>query len=694
MAQSVDNMANHDGTDNKAIATRRKRRAASPSPEQASPAQLDIADEIQSFPAELSRTPSKPKKKVRFSDPGPELAGTASTGLTPAFNRASFDPYRPQPAPAQNARRSRRRSLPNLRLDPNTALGLSASPASATFSGEIQIMPWTDVMDERAKRRIRRNHMSELQTQYGAQRRAEVSSSKYEEEIKSLRAELARLKKQQMHSEAEGASSASKGVNREKELVEEIGRLKQEMSDQASNATPQTPVEPVGQAQTLSEDNLVVESDIPPQQHTESSLLPEDGLNAQAAANAPQQYEHRSSQASFDELPFDGSLRSARLQLEYLFPGEITLPLEPGSVKSLLDVMLERLNTLRTRALIADDAETTARMSETNIRKQFNQTLEQLKRARHYAEETGATVRKERASAEKAEQRAASAEEKADLAQKQAAELGSAADERESSNQKLQKALESYRSEVKKLETLIVDLEKEQDDEKAKLKAEMDEAIADLECHVAAETTCRREAETALEHQEERIKELQVREQELKGAVHDKQVTIRRLEKAFEKQTTENGVLQRENKTLNAQVVQLKHNVAASDERYEQADEHINFLVKKIKEEKAAAIDAIARVQEEINHAQTNTTNIQAEHAEESRKRSADALEHKGLLTPTIFGGRFRDGDQIEDMEGIEVQRGNKAKALKKKKRPDSGIVILEEDEDEYEDPDLEMTEF
>ena len=655
--------------------------------EQIAPAQLEAIDEIQSFPADESRTPSKPRKKVRFSEPCTDIAGTASTGLTPAFNRTSFAPYRQQPTPVIGSDRRPKRlaSLPDLRVDATTSLRRSASPASATISGEVQIVPWSDVMDSRSKRRIKRNHLSEVQIQYEASKKPEGQLSLYEEEIKALKAELARLKKQQMHVETEGSSSALKGVNREKELVQEIDRLKQEMIDQAPNPSLHPPVTPSDATQPPT-DRLI--GDQAQHNQTESPLEPDDPLNFQAPIADTPTYINQSSQASFEDPKFDGTLRSARLNLEYLFPGEITLPLVPENARSLLDTMLERLNILRTRALIAEDAETTATMSEKNIRGQFNKTLEQLKRARHYAETVGSKAKENQETAANAEKKAKSFEKKIDAAANIVHGLQSNNEEKDRSIIKLQEALDSYRAEVGKLETFIMNMDKGHDADKSKLKLDMDEAIADLECHVTAETAGRREAEQALEQKDQKIKELQVRERELKRAVNEKQISLRNIETAFDKQSNAQNVLERENRLLTAQVDRLKHNVQSSDHRYEQADKTCEILSQKLREERASAMRALSAVQDEVAQLSKNTGGIQSAHAEDSKKRSSDVLEHKGLLTPTT-GGRFRDGDEIGDMEGVEIQRGKKTKGIRKK-RPDSGIVILEEDEDE----DEEMTEF
>ncbi|OAA65249.1 hypothetical protein SPI_02036 [Niveomyces insectorum RCEF 264] len=136
--------------------------------------------------AAAASTPKLPKKRVRFSDPGPPLrAGTArhgrgtpavtasslsspSTGLTPMIRRTSLA--------ASSSRR--RHSTPAGRPSSSSfAAAAAASPTPGTgraltrfadmdapaqpFSGEVTFLPLRQVLDGRVKRRLRRNGLSE-----------------------------------------------------------------------------------------------------------------------------------------------------------------------------------------------------------------------------------------------------------------------------------------------------------------------------------------------------------------------------------------------------------------------------------------------------------------------------------------------------------------------------------------------------
>ena len=542
-------------------------------------------------------------------------------------------------------------------------------------------MPFRQVLEERVKRRLRRNNLSEELNEIEAEKKS-ISLCKHE--IQTLKAELLIARKQQLHGEADGESSASRGVSRVQALEQELVQLKQEIQDQEVTMEIQPFENPVTEPPTPSS---IIFVDDTAEDFAESNASANSVLKDQASNADPPQYSEASTQASVQHPREVETLRSARLSLEYLFPGEIALGLVPEDPKPLLDIMLERLQLLRTRTLIAEDESSTTKSQESNLRTQFNSVLEQLERARKYAEKVGTKHSNEKARADVAETKAETLEANVRDASTQLRILEKSNSEKDRSILKLQGALESYRTEVGKLELLITRVESEHNVAMKKLKSEMDEAVADLECHVTAETIGRREAEQQVEQRDRRIKELKVRETELMAAVNEKQQIIRDTEQAF---AMERNNHERSVSTLNAQLNHLRHNVRNSDRRYEQADQLREVLTRKLEEEKRASLRAIAAVQEELAQCSRNADGIREAHVSDSKKRGVDVMEHKGLLTPTTGGGRFRDADEIEGLDGlVEVQRGKKRKS---RKRPDSGIVILEEDEDG--DEDMVMTHY
>ncbi len=149
------------------IARRRgKRRSAAISPDKQSAARsaMDGPDNL------VPLTPSKArsKKRVRFSDPGsPTVASSAaSSGLTPYVQRTTL-------------------STPRRR----------ASTPAATRSDplEIQFTPMRQALDDRAKRRIRRNGLSQEMNAYESDRKDKVH---LEKELHAKDLELQKVKKE------------------------------------------------------------------------------------------------------------------------------------------------------------------------------------------------------------------------------------------------------------------------------------------------------------------------------------------------------------------------------------------------------------------------------------------------------------------------------------------------------------------
>ena len=670
MALTMDNHAGEPQApiiiDDLPISIRRKRRSSSALADPVHVPKIEpIDDSIEGLP-DFARTPSKPKKKVRFSDPGPEITedmgGTSSTGLTPAFNRTSFAPYRPQRTPRSFSTLVRRSSMPNIQAITLPSSTPSHSPGP--LSGEIQFPAFCDILDTRTKRRLRRNNLSEEQN--GIQEEGKT----IKRELEDVKTELNILKKQQAHAETDGEGSARRTLARVQELEQEI---------QERESSSPSPTAPALDDSTFNPDSDIFVDD-------SADILqnsPSDDvrvLNPEAPIADPPQYADASVQASKQYEQDIETLRSARLTLENLFPGENTLGLIPENAQELLDAVFEKIDMLRGRATYAENEHSRIEMQEKNLRASFDATLAQLGRSRAYAEKIGDETQEEKLRADEAEDKVASLETDLQETSNRIDQLENSGTEKSRSIDRLQNALNSYRTEVGKLEELINRIESEHHDAMSKLKSDTDEAVADLECHVAAETLGRQTAELQVEQRDQRIKELKTREKELKDAVHEKQQLIRGLE-------TVSGHHDREISSLKGENRQLRHNARNSDKRYEKADQITQVLTKQLNEEREACQRSIAAVQAEMKYTIDRAEGIKDAWASDSKKRGVDVMEHQGLLTPTT-GGRFRDMEEIEGFDqDVEIHRGKKSRS---RKRPDSGIVILEEDEDE----DTMMTEY
>ncbi|PWY78516.1 hypothetical protein BO94DRAFT_537707 [Aspergillus sclerotioniger CBS 115572] len=208
--------------------TRRKRRNSSTSsqvpPSPASGKKTRQA-EYHTVPASSCETPHQPSKRVRFSDPGPELQHDLdySTGLTPAMLRTSFEERaEDDPSMRTPSRRLRRRSTPLPRSrrymgSPNAAR--VASPGCV-----VQFTPLRQLLDARTQRRIRRVGLSDEINQLEREKR---ETARYQKTLQSLLRERDCLK-------------------HELESVKRYRTLSQrQLNDEATCLSPQSMVEQV-----------------------------------------------------------------------------------------------------------------------------------------------------------------------------------------------------------------------------------------------------------------------------------------------------------------------------------------------------------------------------------------------------------------------------------------------------------------
>ncbi|KAK1974467.1 hypothetical protein LZ30DRAFT_670204 [Colletotrichum cereale] len=135
-----------------------------------------------------SQTPRKTaKRRVRFSDPGPSVSVSTprtttrhsdTTGLTPMMNRTLLGRSTPSTS-------RRRHSTPGRSTStPSGSGGATDLPAS----GEVHFLPLRQVLSGRVQRRIRRNGLSEEMNAIAAEKRRAAKAT--EAEVERLRQEL------------------------------------------------------------------------------------------------------------------------------------------------------------------------------------------------------------------------------------------------------------------------------------------------------------------------------------------------------------------------------------------------------------------------------------------------------------------------------------------------------------------------
>ncbi|KAJ5232296.1 hypothetical protein N7468_005252 [Penicillium chermesinum] len=114
---------------------------------------------LDSAATQPAATPKRSRKRVRFSDPGPQLheTGLGCTGLTPAMKRTCFSDRLKRPGTP--SRKSRRQSAPI----PGPRRDFDAIEPFEDESSErvVQFTPLRQILDMRTKRRIRRIGLSD-----------------------------------------------------------------------------------------------------------------------------------------------------------------------------------------------------------------------------------------------------------------------------------------------------------------------------------------------------------------------------------------------------------------------------------------------------------------------------------------------------------------------------------------------------
>ncbi|RSL72450.1 hypothetical protein CEP53_001073 [Fusarium sp. AF-6] len=188
------------------IAVRRPRRSSiKPEP---------MADVLPSSPRASAKTPRRSsKRRVRFSDPGL----SASSGLTPMVGRVSVSTpkrHRHSSAPVQ--------STPS-RLEPKSP-GLPQS-------GEVTFLSLRQVLDGRVQRRIRRNGLSEEMNTIQQEKRRRAKESKAE--IEKLKNEL-KARDREIY-ELQNATIVL-DTDRIWDLEKQIQDLQSELKKRSSNA--------------------------------------------------------------------------------------------------------------------------------------------------------------------------------------------------------------------------------------------------------------------------------------------------------------------------------------------------------------------------------------------------------------------------------------------------------------------------
>ncbi|KAL8819683.1 MAG: hypothetical protein Q9223_001930 [Gallowayella weberi] len=691
-----------DAMDDLPLAVRRKRRASSaladPADKEASRQQTNEKETTQDASSEPPKTPGNRKKKTRFSDSVLEIGGSSltgaasSTGLTPALNRTILVPAK------SIAKAKKRLSLPSQLASPAVSQSSTASQLS-TGPAKIQFEPLRQVLDPRTIRQLKRNHLSDVTNEIHAEKKSKIA---LQQEIEGLRNELA-LVRQQEHNKINVAPNATETGNaRIAELENELSSLKQEMREQSTAADPSIPE--IHNDHSPLTPPLPVEMDdsdgISPHVDDGSDLTVFDPQSDKPEPSTPVSMVDASTQASLPSPTLPEVFRSARLQFERLFPGESTMGLEISDPEAFIETMISRAKSLKEGIDLLKQQLPVQETSRINMKNQFDSVLRQLERTRGLIEAMKSELKEEKANVRTAELEISTLEARVENVESKCGIMKKQRDDHQRSVERLQGAIDHYRDEAEKLTRTVLKLECDNEEALAKFRRELeasngvalaardvffDDTISDLQAQVAAETNGRRKAEESAVERGDRIKQLEHREAELQRAVHEKQEIIRQLETEIQQNMSSHA---NEVGQLNVRIGELSSNISATNAELATVRQETSRLARLVEEEKAAGLKAVESMQSEMKKCTDKVDTVKDNHAEGVKKRGEAVTQSFGLITPVVEGGRFRDAEADEKVEGhIEFMRGKEAK-----KRPDSGVGLWGRFiEEEMEDVDIVM---
>ncbi|KAL8645632.1 MAG: hypothetical protein Q9210_006599 [Variospora velana] len=662
-----------DAIDERPLAMRRKRRTSTRLVDPEAHAaedniiQPNAAENVgNSKPPDPPKTPGNRKKRLRFSDPLEHLE-SSSTGLTPAMNRTKL-------LPANSVKAARKRlSLPDQLMTP------AASPLAHQFPTTpspiaVQFAPLRQAIDSRMMRRLKRNHMAdEVNTIYAEKRKTKLG---LQQEIENLRKELV-LTKGHGNEAPDAPAAIMENGERIAELESELDSLKQEMRERSANIDMTIP-----QATDTDDNMAFVDEDADSVQE----VVFADNLNyastTTGGARSPTVVVEASTQVDLPSPSLSDVVRSGRLSLEYLFPGETPLGLDVSDPQPLLEAMISRAKALKDELARVEQRFTVSKTAESNMTRNFKTALVQLESVRGHIKVLSEACEAEKERARSNELEASTMEARCENANERRRAAEHQRNEHRRSIERLQPALEYYQHEVKELTQTIMDLETTHETALKTLRAKhanesdaalacqqiaFEEAKSDLEAQVAAETTGRRKAEDSAVERLGRIKELENRQQELQSAVHEKQSIIRGLESELEatKSSHDSEVGQ-----LNVRIGNLVSDLSSANIELTIYRQETARLANVLEQEKAAGIQAVEAMQSEVRACATKADIVREAHEEGVKKRGDSATQSFGLMTPVVDGGKFRDAEADEKVEGhVQYMRGKKRVS-----RPDSGV--------------------
>ncbi|KAL8701053.1 MAG: hypothetical protein Q9201_005118 [Fulgogasparrea decipioides] len=663
-----------DGVDERPLAVRRKRRTST--------GPVDHGHQSNEHPiAEVTacqhpKTPGDRKKRLRFSDPLIQTTADSSTGLTPALNRTKLMPEKS----AKKA--SKRLSLPVQLTTTPTTFPASSQYSSSPAAIEIQFAPLRQAIDARTMRRLKRNNLSDEVNEIYAEKRN--SKSSLQQQVDDLRKQLVVAKERSSRTAVASEDTFDNSI-RIAELEGELVKLKQEMRERSVTVDPATLEVTIDAFSTTTPTALHLDDSSDGFQnfgHVTSS----ESLNRQRTTTASPplvSVAEASTQASLPLPDFSEVFRSARITFEHLFPGEATIGLDNSEPEPLLGTMISRLQTLKADINKTENKISISETSKANMGRHLNNALLQLERHQANFKALSAELKEEKARASSAELEKSTYEARVENVQDKCTIMEKQRNEHALALERLRPAYEHYRKECETLTKTIMELESSHKTALEVLRSELsvshdsamaanqlafEEVKSDLEAQVAAESTGRRKAEESAVERLTRIKQLENYQKELQEAINDKQSILRTLDDDL-KQTRsdhENEVGQ-----LNVRIGKLTSELSVVNSQLATARQEASRLSELLEQEKAAGTRAVEAMQSKMKQCAKEVNVVGCDYAEGVKEREGVAQSF-GLMTPVVAGGRFRDAEADEKVEGhVEIMRGKK-----RTQRPDSGVEI------------------
>lgn len=502
-------------------------------------------------------TPTKRRasKRVRFSGsdvPSTLTLAADTTGLTPAVSRANLrTPKSKRPA---TPRRAASATVP--------------STPSSDFDYR-QFTPFRQALDERCKRRIRRNHLSEELNRYEADKKTNTELRKEiadkNAELEKLRAQLKTAQYSKRTIESDGKSSAA--ASRFLEVEEELDVLRRSFNtSQHDDTWDHIPRNSDGPGSEGGDTIQIYEDEADPYQQQPTSTAADTadavlmGLELESARQAKQSmlssFRGTPSDLQFADSPARSSnnlsappatprtlshtlskqlkattsrAEDAELALSAL-EGEVralgfSSPSDPASTT--LTTIANHFRSIRLDLERLLPGETTSSFQSAELYPELLRKLKDLLSQLHSRDAELRSLRNQERVLRGNFDHALAASGKADAKIKElekaldtlasegmetrmrAQDLEQRHEEKDRDVQKLTDALEKYRAEVRRLEELIEKVEMEHGVAMRKVQVEAQQDVEVMEAKVESEATGRRKAEESAVGRLKRIQELE-----------------------------------------------------------------------------------------------------------------------------------------------------------------------------------------